>query len=169
MVSKAATDYVKTQTAAGFKPDAIKKAMKKAGWKPEDIEAAMDAASPDYQKPARETREEEAETPKGKGENRQPVELPGFEIEADVYSAAMGIGRILPVLDENDMIKTLNGLHKIADKRGFNKFAGLIETLELTVEGKDKDTMLIEIARVGPRIREIFEEELKRAKQQAKK
>jgi hypothetical protein len=40
----------------------------------------------------------------------------------------MAIGKVLPALDSSEIEQTLDKLHQIADRRGFEKFAGLIET-----------------------------------------
>lgn len=169
MVSKTAVDYVKTQLQSGFKPDEIKKAMKKAGWKEADIDAAIATAYAPQPEPVEETVAEGQKKPSGPQKTPATIELPANEYESDIYSAAMAIGKILPALDTEETESMLDQLHEIADKHGFLKFAGLIETLKLTVEGEELEQMRVEIARVGPRIREVFEEELRKQKRQGKK
>jgi len=167
MVSKTAVDYVQKQLQSGFKPDAIKKAMLKAGWKEADVDAALAAAAPAETPRQKAVMEEEM---KGKGSAFTPAQInvPGNEYATDIYSAAMAIGKILPALEPSEIESTLDELHEVADRHDFRKFAGLIETLKLTIEGKELEPMQIEIARVGPRIREVFEEELRKEKKRAK-
>jgi hypothetical protein len=157
-VSQAAVNYVHDQLRAGIKPDAIRKAMKTAGWKDADIDVAMATAMmpemPELpSKPAAQARA-------GPARAERPEKI---SYDREVYRGAIAIGRLLPTENMKDIEKTLDELIWIADRLDLNKLSGLAETLRLTVKGTDLKNARKELSRVGPKIRQVFEEELGKA------
>jgi len=155
MVSQAALDYVRRQLNAGIKPDAVRAAMKKAGWKDNDIEAAFVQASGTGAEAAVEethTTETRIHAPEGK------------KTSGDIYTASFAIGRLLPAVSVEDINMLLAELGRVAEKMGFKEFSGLVEGLRLTIEGQDLETAQYEVARVGAKLKQVFEEEINQKK-----